>query len=64
MPGQSSFQQSTASDKYLISKILCKGESIQTMRAIEECIEARNATEDKSVIERIPRPPKSNGSDA
>jgi hypothetical protein len=53
MPGQSSFQQSKAADKYLISKILCKGESIQTMRAIEECIETRNATEDKSVIELI-----------
>jgi hypothetical protein len=34
------------------------------MRAIEECIEARNATEDKSVTKRIPSPPKSNGSDA
>jgi hypothetical protein len=36
---------------------------IHPMRAIEECIEARNATEDKSVTERIPSPPKSNGSD-
>jgi hypothetical protein len=64
MPGQSSFKQSKASDKYLISKVLCKGESIHSMRAIEECIEARNATEDKSVTERIPRPPKSNESDS
>jgi hypothetical protein len=33
------------------------------MRAIEECIEARNATEDKLITERIPSPPKFNRSD-
>jgi hypothetical protein len=46
MPGQRSFQQSKPSDKYLISKVLFKGENIHPMRAIEKCIEARNATEE------------------
>jgi hypothetical protein len=40
-----------ASDKYLISKVSVKSESIHPMRAIEECIEARNAAKDKSVTE-------------
>jgi hypothetical protein len=48
---QGSFLQFKASDKYLISKVSVKSESIHPMRAIEECIEARNAAKDKSVTE-------------